>query len=80
MFQAPLKTPALITWCTGDELLYHPDTRACGPEECAQLFAPGHATLLQNSGPGHRPLPRDKGDAAALVNDMVQHIERWCPQ
>lgn len=78
LFAQPLATPALIAWSTSDSLLYHPETRACGPHENGKLFAA--ATLREHSGPGHRPLPKDKVDCGALIDEICAFLSARCPE
>ena len=80
LFASPLRTPSLIIWAPSDTTVYHPDTKACGPVECSKLFEAGYATQREHGGPGHRPLPKDKPEATALVGEIKAFVEAWCPR
>ena len=78
LFAEPLATPAFIGWSPSDRLLYHAKTNACGPHENAKLFA--SVVLREHNGPGHRPLPKDRGECESFVEEMRAFLAAYCPE
>ena len=54
------------------------DVAATGPDEVAKLYT--KPSFVVHSGPGHRPLPRDREDSEALVKQLREFIQRHCPR
>lgn len=71
-FASPIGTPAFVATTEDD------DVAATGPDEVAKLYT--KPSFVVHSGPGHRPLPRDREDSEALVKQLREFIQRHCPR
>jgi predicted esterase len=71
LFEAPLGTPALVTWSEDDDVV------KSGPTEVASLFTDARTRV--HLGPGHRPLPAKKEELAMLAGEIRAFVLEQCP-
>ena len=77
-FANPLTTPTIIAFSDSDKNVNI--EAGSGPRNNALLYASGSVRVTQHAGPGHRPLPADKDELAALIDAVVALIKEQCPQ
>jgi predicted esterase len=71
-FARSLRTPCLIGSAEGDTVA------KTGPDVVSECFAPNRVRRHHHSGPGHRPLPRQKDELVAMAEVVRAFVKEVC--